>query len=79
MEAKIYIKPSCPFCVKAEAVLKAHNIKCEVFDVTSNPKLRAEVSASVGGYNTVPMIFLDDKFVGGYSELQTLISAGKLN
>lgn len=78
MKAKIYIKPSCPFCVKAVALLKQRGVESEVFDITSNPKLRAEVSASVGGYNTVPMIFLDGKFVGGCSELQALISAGKL-
>jgi glutaredoxin 3 len=78
MKAKIYIKPTCPFCVRAVALLKQRNIRTEVFDISSNPKLRAEISDSVGGYNTVPMIFLDDKFVGGCSELQVLDTAGKL-
>jgi glutaredoxin 3 len=78
MNAKIYIKPSCPFCVKAVAVLKQRGIKAEVFDVSSNPKLRAKISQSVGGYKTVPMIFLDDKFVGGCSELLALVASGKL-
>jgi glutaredoxin 3 len=78
MKAKIYIKPTCPFCVKAVALLKQREIKTEAFDISSNPKLRAEISDSVGGYNTVPMIFLDGEFVGGCSELQALEAQGKL-
>jgi len=78
MKAKIYIKPSCPFCVNAVALLNQKGIKTEVFDISSDPKLRAKISNSVGGYNTVPMIFLDGTFVGGCSELQTLDKQGKL-
>ncbi len=78
MNAKIYIKPTCPFCIKAQAILKKYNIQTEVFDVSSNPSLREAVSESVGGYRTVPMIFLNDTFVGGCSELQALEDQGKL-
>ncbi len=78
MKAKLYTKPTCPFCIKAKEVLTQKNIKFEDFDVSTDPKLRAKISDSVGGYSTVPMIFLDDKFIGGFSELKALDTAGKL-
>lgn len=78
MKAKIYTKPTCPFCIRAKQLLKEKGIEFENFDVSNNPKLRAEISESVGGYNTVPMIFLDNQFIGGNSELQALEKAGKL-
>lgn len=78
MKAKLYTKPTCPFCIKAKEVLTQKNIKFEDFDVSTDPKLRAKISDSVGGYSTVPMIFLDDEFIGGFSELKALDNAGKL-
>jgi len=79
MKVKIYTKPTCPFCVKAKAILQQKGIEFVDHDVSANPQLRAEISNSVGGYGTVPMIFLDGKFIGGCSELQALAGAGKLN
>lgn len=78
MKAVIYTKPTCPFCVQAKATLKERGIEFEDHDVESNPELRAEISDSVGGYRTVPMIFLDGEFIGGNSELQALDADGKL-
>lgn len=78
MKAKLYTKPTCPFCIKAKAILAEKGVDYEDIDVSSNPELRAKVSESVGGYRTVPMIFLDGEFIGGCSELQALEAAGKL-
>ncbi len=78
MKAKLYTKPTCPYCIKAKEILAAKGIEYEDIDVSSNPTLRAEISESVGGYRTVPMIFLDGEFIGGCSDLQALEAAGKL-
>lgn len=78
MKAKLYIKPTCPFCIRAVSLLQEKNIESEVIDVSKNPELRAEVSESVGGFRTVPMIFLDEKFIGGFSDLQALDTNGSL-
>lgn len=78
MKAILYTKPTCPFCQRAKALLAEKGIEYEDHDISSNPALRAEISASVGGYRTVPMIFLDDEFIGGSSELQALAAEGKL-
>lgn len=46
--------------------------------VDGDPELRKKVSDSVGGYSTVPMIFIDDEFIGGFTELFTMVREGKL-
>ena len=79
MKAEIYTKPTCPFCIRAKALLQERGIEFVDHDVSNNPDLRAEVSESVGGYNTVPMIFMDGEFIGGCSELQALEAEGKLS
>jgi len=78
MKARIYTKPTCPFCVQAKHILKSKGIEFEDFNVSNDPVLRQEISDSVGGFRTVPMIFLDDKFIGGCSELQVLVAEGKV-
>lgn len=78
MNAKIYIKPTCPHCARTVTTLKEKNIETEIIDVSQNPTLRQEVSESVGGYRTVPMIFLDGEFIGGNSDLQALVAQGKV-
>lgn len=78
MKAEIYTKPTCPFCIQAKALLQERNIEYVDHDVSNNAELRAQASAKAGGHSTVPMIFLEGKFIGGCSELQALDSQGKL-
>ena len=78
-QAKIYIKYTCPFCLKAMDLLKSNSVKFEAIDVAENPKLRQEASQSVGGYSTVPMVFIKDKFIGGCDQLEELIEKNKLS
>ena len=69
MKARIYIKPTCPFCKRAIALLDQKGIETKIFDVSKNPELRAEISQSVGGFRTVPMVFIDEQFIGGCDDL----------
>ncbi|NCP66776.1 glutaredoxin 3 [bacterium] len=78
MKAVLYTKPTCPYCIMAKDLLHIKGIEFEDHDISKNPGLRKKISDSVGGYPTVPMIFLDGNFVGGNSELYALESAGKL-
>jgi len=78
MKAEIYTKPTCPFCIRAKAILSDKGIEYVDHDVSNDPVLRAQASEKAGGHSTVPMIFLDGKFIGGCSELQGLVAAGEL-
>ena len=75
---KMYSKDPCPYCVNAKRLLTEKNIDFEEIDLSNKPdefeKLRQQT-----GYRTVPMIFINDKLIGGYSDLRDLESAGQLD
>lgn len=74
---KIYSTPFCPYCVSAKRLLEEKGFEFEEIDLSQDPDLREKLSAELN-YHTVPMIFRDDEFIGGFSELQKLDQQGKL-
>ena len=75
---RIYTTRWCPFCVAAKRLFDSLGVEYEEFSVDRDPQLRQRVSAQAGGWPTVPMIFVDDAFIGGYSDARTLHARGKL-
>lgn len=73
----IYSTASCGYCMAAKRLLEREGISYTEVDLTFDPALREEVSTRTG-WRTVPMIFADGDFLGGYSELTALRSAGGL-
>ena len=69
MKAIVWSKPSCPYCIMAKKLLekKGYAIEERVvgFGFTKDQLLEAVPNA-----RTVPQIFLDDEYVGGYDNLQ---------
>lgn len=73
----IYTLRSCPYCVRAKALLEATGASYTEVDVTSDYDARARVSAR-SGHRTFPQIYIGDAFVGGYDELSALERGGRL-
>lgn len=75
---KMYTKIPCPYCVSAKRLFAEKNIQYEEIDLTDKPdefdRLRKATS-----YRTVPMIFIGDLLIGGYSDLRALEEEGKLD
>jgi len=74
MKAEIYTKPNCGWCVRAKSLLKARAIPYseQIVGVdVSKSDIQQKVNALVTGVtvSTVPQIFLDGVYVGGFSEL----------
>jgi glutaredoxin len=67
----IISKPDCPWCEKALDVLIYNNFHFSKFDVPSKPWMRTLLKKA--GLTTVPQIFHDDKYVGGYDDLVTYL------
>jgi glutaredoxin 3 len=74
---KLYTTQSCPFCIAAKNLLKIKNLRFEEIDLTSRTELRLEISTKYN-WRTVPLIIIDDKFIGGFDELDKLNDEGKL-
>ena len=78
MSIKIYTTNYCPYCKRAKELFISNDLAFEEIDVTENTQARDEASQKAGGWMTVPMIFIDDKFIGGYDDLAKLHAEGKL-
>ena len=74
---KLYTTKSCPFCIAAKNLLKIKDLRFEEIDLTSRTELRLEISTKYN-WRTVPLIIIDDKFIGGFDELDKLNDEGKL-
>lgn len=73
----IYIKGYCPYCKKAIAMLEEYGVNFEQFDVT-NDEDTYNIAKSKSGCQTVPQIFIDDKFIGGFDDLNALKTSEQL-
>ncbi|MCA9585011.1 MAG: glutathione S-transferase N-terminal domain-containing protein [Myxococcales bacterium] len=68
----------CPYCAAAKLLLRQLGIAYDDVDVTANPSARRELRERTG-HRTVPVIFVDGTFVGGYVELRALWRRGELD
>jgi GrxC family glutaredoxin len=73
----IYTKDYCPYCDRAKEYFSTRGIAFEEIDITRDPQLYAELKARTG-HMTVPQIFIDGQFVGGYSDLIDKVRRGEL-
>ena len=69
----IYGTPNCIFCTRAKLLLTSHDKEFEYYDITTDISRRNELLALVPNMKTVPQIFLDDEYIGGFAELELLL------
>ncbi len=70
----VYSLTSCGFCQKAIEVLEQREEEFRVHILDNNQKLLNEMKDSYY-WKTVPMIFQDHEFIGGYTDLLTVLGA----
>ncbi len=76
---RMYSTAVCPFCLRAEMLLKAKGItEIEKIRVDLDSRQREEMTQKTGR-RTVPQIYIGDAHVGGFEELAALEHAGKLD
>ena len=73
----VYSKEHCPYCKKAKALLKEKKVKFKELMADRDKKVFDEMVESQR--TTFPQIFIDEKHLGGYDDLFSLESTGKLN
>ena len=67
----LYTTSSCPFCIAAKNLLNDRGLSFEEIDLSDDIELRLKISTQYN-WRTVPMIIIDDNFVGGFDELNAL-------
>ncbi|MGB0651885.1 MAG: glutaredoxin domain-containing protein [Thermoplasmatota archaeon] len=79
----VFKTESCPYCHQARAFLEAlakerGDVQVKFVDANGNPGAFQQVMRATRR-NTVPQIFLGDKFIGGWDDLARAAGNGKLD
>ena len=74
MKAVIWSKYHCSFCDQAKQLLKMKGIEFEERKI-GDGWTKEELLEAVPTARTVPQIFLDEEYVGGYTELKQKLAA----
>jgi len=73
----VYRTEWCPYCVAAKRLLGQRGIAFSEVFLDRDPDRMAELKQRLN-YFTVPMIFIGEEFVGGYTDLRDLDRSGAL-
>jgi len=77
-DVKIYTTRICPYCVAAKELFKSLNVAFEEISLEGQDDLRHRLSVENKGWRTVPMIFINSQFYGGFTDVESLHRQGKL-
>lgn len=70
-EVVMYCTSTCPYCMRAEKLLKSKGVKINKISVENNQaKLKEMIKRT--GRKTVPQIYIGDRHVGGFDDLSEL-------
>ena len=75
---RIYTTRGCGYCVRAKTLLDSKGIAYEEVHLDDDPSFRQTVYDLTGGW-TVPQILIDERPIGGYTELWHLERDGRLD
>lgn len=74
----IYTTDYCGYCTRAKQVLTRAGVPFVEHDVSDDPTRRAWLLEATGR-RTVPQIFFGDEPIGGCTDLEAIVRAGKLD
>lgn len=76
---KMYTSSYCPYCANAEKLLSEKGFKIiEKIPVDEDPRA-LEKMIKITGKRTVPQIFIDKVYIGGFEELRESNLSGELD
>ncbi|MGA9342422.1 MAG: glutaredoxin 3 [Rhodanobacteraceae bacterium] len=73
-----YTSATCLYCVGAKNLLTRLGLEFEEIRIDLDPSRREEMLARSGGRRSVPQIFINDTYIGGYEDLVAADRSGKL-
>jgi glutaredoxin 3 len=71
--AIIWSNVNCTFCEQAKSLLKANGIDYEERNLASGVWSREQLLEVVPTARTVPQIFINDNYIGGFTELRNYL------
>lgn len=78
-EVIIYSTTVCPYCIRAKQLLERKGFKYKEINLSKeDPQVRLDLMQRTN-HRTVPQIFINDQFIGGFDQLYALDREGKLD
>ena len=76
MKATVFGTTKCVWCDRVSVMLKDAKIEVNKIDISESKDNLKRMKAYVGKteINTVPQVVIDDKFIGGYTEVERFIN-----
>jgi glutaredoxin 3 len=76
---EIYTWSTCPFCIRAKALLDRKNVEYTEYVIDGDEAARSEMAKRAHGRRSVPQIFINDQHIGGCDDLYALNAQGQLD
>lgn len=76
---EIYTWSSCPFCIRAKALLDRKGVNYTEYCIDGDEAARSKMAERANGRRSVPQIFINDQHIGGCDDIHALNSQGKLD
>lgn len=73
----LFVIYGCPYCKEAKRLCSQMKLPHKAYNVGSRPQLASQLARDTGS-PTVPKIFVQGKFIGGYDQLVNLAENGQL-
>lgn len=76
MSTIVWSKDECFYCHMAKHLLEISGVEYEERNIQSGDWTRDQMLEAVPDAKTVPQIFMDGEYVGGFTELQKYMKEG---
>jgi glutaredoxin len=70
---EVYTIDNCSYCDAAKSLLKNRELSYQEFNLSGDSKKQGELVQKTG-HRTMPQIFIDGQFIGGFTELKKFLS-----
>lgn len=81
-EVIIYSTPTCTYCQKAKRLFKMLDLNYEEIDISDSFEKTCailEEKYNIPSISTVPQIIINNHYIGGYDDLESLYKNKKLD
>ncbi|WP_247218156.1 glutaredoxin 3 [Synechococcus sp. C9] len=78
MNVEIYTWRTCPFCIRAKALLNRKGVPFTEYAIDGDETARTKMAERAGGRRSVPQIFINGQHIGGCDDLYNLERSGEL-
>lgn len=73
-EVVIHGTKGCSYCDMAKQVCENHSIPYVYIDLEEHPDAMGILIDLIGPFRTVPQIFVDEEYVGGFEEFKKVVN-----